>query len=107
VYSLVTNTEKRTVSDLFRRSMDTCFILYFLATRTAMFGAKLPGDLNMLVKNDDVTFFGGLILRHQQTIPCNIHTVRQRLSTLIIYIYIYTICVYIPTVLFYYHHFLS
>jgi len=90
VYSLVTNTEKRTVSDLFRRSMDTCFILYFLATRTAMFGAKLPGDLNMLVKNDDVTFFGGLILRHQQ-----------------IYIYIYTICVYIPTVLFYYHHFLS
>jgi len=78
VYSLITNTEKRTVSDLFRRSMDTCFILYFLATRTTMFGAKLPDDLNALAKNDDVTFFGGLILRHQQTIPCNIHTVRQR-----------------------------
>ncbi|XP_050450117.1 SET and MYND domain-containing protein 4-like isoform X2 [Cataglyphis hispanica] len=74
IYNLVTNTEKRPVSDLFRRSLDTCLILYFLATRTVMFGAKLPEDLNVLAKNDDVTFIGGLILRHQQIIPSNIHT---------------------------------
>ncbi|EZA61542.1 SET and MYND domain-containing protein [Ooceraea biroi] len=74
VYSLVTNTEKRVVPDLFRRSLDTCFILYFLATRTTMFGAKLPADLKALARNDDVTFFGGLVMRHQQIIPCNVHT---------------------------------
>jgi len=75
VYSLVTNTEKRSVSDLFKRSFDTCFILYFLATRTMIFGAKLPEDLSALAKDNDITFFGGLILRHQQIIPCNMHTV--------------------------------
>ncbi|GAB1859042.1 SET and MYND domain-containing protein 4 [Camponotus japonicus] len=74
ICSLVTNTEKRPVPDLFRRSLDSCFILYFLATRTVMFGAKLPEDLSVLAKNDDVTFFGGLILRYQQIIPSNIHT---------------------------------
>jgi len=75
VYSLVTNTEKRSVSDLFKRSLDTCFILYFLATRTVIFGAKLPEDLSVLAKNNDITFFGGLILRHQQIIPTNMHIV--------------------------------
>ncbi|KAL6259901.1 hypothetical protein P5V15_009812 [Pogonomyrmex californicus] len=74
VYSLVTNTEKRAISDLFRRSLDTSFILYFLATRTVIFGAKLPEDLSLLEKNNDVTFVGGLILRHQQIIPSNMHT---------------------------------
>ncbi|XP_029168935.1 SET and MYND domain-containing protein 4-like [Nylanderia fulva] len=74
IYSLVTNSEKRPGLDLFRRSLDTCFILYFLATRTVMFGAKLPEDLSVLSKNDDVTFFGSLILRHQQIIPSNVHS---------------------------------
>ncbi|XP_025991232.2 SET and MYND domain-containing protein 4 isoform X2 [Solenopsis invicta] len=74
VYSLVTNSEKRSVSDLFKRSLDTSFILYYLATRTVIFGAKLPEDLNILINNDDITFFGGLILRHQQIIPSNMHT---------------------------------
>ncbi|KAL0123036.1 hypothetical protein PUN28_007576 [Cardiocondyla obscurior] len=74
VYGLTTNTEKRSVPDLFKRALNTCFILYFIATRTVMFGAKLPEDLSVLVKNNDVTFFGNLILRHQQIIPCNMHT---------------------------------
>ncbi|XP_011876680.1 PREDICTED: SET and MYND domain-containing protein 4-like [Vollenhovia emeryi] len=74
VYSLATNTELRSVSDLFRRSLDTCFILYFLATRTVIFGAKLPEDLSALAQNDDITFFGDLILKHQQIIPSNMHT---------------------------------
>lgn len=74
IYSLVTHTEKRSVSDLFKRSLDTSFILYFLATRTMIFGAKLPEDLSVLAKNNDVTFFGSLILKHQQIIPTNMHT---------------------------------
>ncbi|KYN14829.1 PREDICTED: SET and MYND domain-containing protein 4-like [Trachymyrmex cornetzi] len=74
VYSLVTNTEKRSVSDLFKRSFDTSFFVYFLATRTVIFGAKLPEDLSGLAKNNDVTFIGSLILRHQQIIPSNMHS---------------------------------
>ncbi|CAL7933352.1 unnamed protein product [Xylocopa violacea] len=71
---LVTNTEKRSVQDLFRRSLDASFILYFLATCTNMFGSPLQKDLSMLIKNVDVTFVGGLILRHQQMIPSNVHS---------------------------------
>ncbi|XP_012538700.2 SET and MYND domain-containing protein 4 isoform X1 [Monomorium pharaonis] len=80
VYSLVTNTEKRSVADLFKRSLDTSFILYLLATRTVIFGAKLSEDLSSLAENNDITFFGSLILRHQQTIPCNMHTVYTLIS---------------------------
>ncbi|KYM99519.1 SET and MYND domain-containing protein 4 [Cyphomyrmex costatus] len=74
VYSLVTNSEKRSVSDLFKRTFDTSFIVYFLATRTVIFGAKLPEDLSGLANNNDVIFIGSLILRHQQIIPSNMHS---------------------------------
>lgn len=47
-----------------------------------MFGAKLPEDLSILIDNRDVTFLGGLIMRHQQIISNNIHSVRYRLSIL-------------------------
>ncbi|XP_076655257.1 protein-lysine N-methyltransferase SMYD4 [Halictus rubicundus] len=72
--SLVTNTEKRSVSDLFRRSFDSCFILYFVVRCTNMFGSRLKDDLSLLKMNPDVTFFGGLLLRHEQMIPSNCHT---------------------------------
>ncbi|XP_076242049.1 protein-lysine N-methyltransferase SMYD4 isoform X2 [Calliopsis andreniformis] len=71
---LVTNTEKRSVQDLFARSVTASFTLYFLATCTDMFGSPLQQDLSTLVKNTDVTFVGGLILRHKQMIPCNFHS---------------------------------
>ncbi|PBC27785.1 SET and MYND domain-containing protein 4 [Apis cerana] len=71
---LITNTEKRSVQDLFRRSLDASFILYFLATCSNMFGNPLKKDLSVLIKNDNVIFIGGLILRHQQLIPSNIHS---------------------------------
>ncbi|XP_012218399.1 SET and MYND domain-containing protein 4 [Linepithema humile] len=77
IYSLVTNTEKRPVSDLFRRSLDTSFMLYILATRTALFGTTLPDDIKILAKNEDVTFFGSLIMRHQQIIPSNAHSLHE------------------------------
>ncbi|XP_076292366.1 protein-lysine N-methyltransferase SMYD4 [Lasioglossum baleicum] len=75
--SLVTNTEKRSVSDLTRRSLDSCFILYFLATCTNMFGTPLENNLSLLRSNPDVTFFGGLLLRHEQMIPSNCHTAME------------------------------
>ncbi|KAF7411682.1 hypothetical protein HZH66_000578 [Vespula vulgaris] len=74
IYCLTTNTEKRSAIDLFRRSVDACIILYLLATRTAIFGDKLEDELSALVKNKDVTLIGGLILRHQQLIPSNVHS---------------------------------
>lgn len=77
ILSLVTHTEKRSVHDLFRRSLDASFILYFVATCTNMFGNPLSKNLSVLIKNMDVTFVGGLIMRHQQLIPSNIHSVRN------------------------------
>lgn len=74
VLSLVTNTEKRSVQDLFRRSLDSCFILYYLATRTNFFGNRLEKDLSVLSNNNDAVFVGSLVLRHQQLIPSNGHT---------------------------------
>ncbi|XP_054004204.1 SET and MYND domain-containing protein 4-like isoform X2 [Hylaeus anthracinus] len=71
---LVTNTEKRSVNDLFRRSLDASYILYFLATCSNMFGSQLKNDLSVLVENSDVTFVGAVILRHQQMIPSNAHS---------------------------------
>ncbi|XP_020298055.1 SET and MYND domain-containing protein 4-like [Pseudomyrmex gracilis] len=66
IYSLVTNTEKRMCIELFEISVATALLLYLLATRTAMFGTKLPEDFKLLAKNKDVTFIGGLIMRHMQ-----------------------------------------
>ncbi|XP_017884795.1 SET and MYND domain-containing protein 4-like [Ceratina calcarata] len=74
VLSLVTNTEKRSVRDLFRRSLDSCFILWYLATRTNLFGNLLERDLSALTDNNDAVFVGSLVLRHQQLIPSNGHT---------------------------------
>ncbi|XP_076763579.1 protein-lysine N-methyltransferase SMYD4 [Xylocopa sonorina] len=74
---LVTNSEKRSVQDLFRRSLDASFILYFLATCTNMFGNPLQKDLSVLMKNVDAIFVGGLILRYQQMIPSNVHSFHE------------------------------
>ncbi|KAG7203068.1 hypothetical protein KM043_010191 [Ampulex compressa] len=76
VYSLETNTEKRSVSDMFMRTIDTCYILYILATCTSMFG-NVSINASQLAKNHDVTFIGGLILKHQQIIPTNSHSLHE------------------------------
>src|SRR5436190_11606615 len=75
VYSLVTNSDKRSVSDYFTLSLYTSYSLYYLATRTAIFGATLSEDLSILTKNDDVTFIGGLILKNLQIGYINSHSV--------------------------------
>lgn len=47
-----------------------------LATRSELFGKKLSSDIKKLEQNKLVTFIGGLIMRHQQIIPSNVHSVR-------------------------------
>ncbi|XP_076545140.1 protein-lysine N-methyltransferase SMYD4-like [Osmia lignaria lignaria] len=73
VLSLVTNVEKLSLEDLFTRSAEASFILYYLATCTDIFGSSLK-DLFELIKNNDAIFVGGLILRHLQLIPLNTHS---------------------------------
>lgn len=59
---LVTNTDKRSAKDLYRRAMDSAFTLYALSTLTNMFGSPLEKNWSALLKNPDVTFIGGLIM---------------------------------------------
>lgn len=80
LHSLERNTKKRPFLDIFRRTVDACFILYILTSRTEFFDAKLPNNLKALAKNQNVTFMGALILRHQQILPTNVHSVRHWLS---------------------------
>ncbi|XP_058809124.1 SET and MYND domain-containing protein 4-like [Phymastichus coffea] len=81
IYNLVTCVEKRNVADLFDRSLMAAFILYYLCTLTDLFGKKLNADIKDIYMNDGATFIGGLILRHMQIIPCNIHSaIRGRAS---------------------------
>ncbi|KOC68542.1 SET and MYND domain-containing protein 4 [Habropoda laboriosa] len=54
ILGLATNTEKCSVYDLFRRSLDSCFILYYLATCTNMFGTPLKKNLSELITNSNV-----------------------------------------------------
>ncbi|XP_043682163.1 SET and MYND domain-containing protein 4-like [Vespula pensylvanica] len=74
VHGLTTNTEKRSICDLFRRSVDSCVLLYILATRTTIFGYKFKYNLSALISNKDAILIGGLILRHQQIIPNNVYS---------------------------------
>ncbi|CAK9801439.1 SET and MYND domain-containing protein 4 [Anthophora plagiata] len=74
VLGLATNTEKRSVADLFRKTLDSAFILYYLTTCTSMFGIISKKDLSEVIKNLDATFVGGLILRYEQVVPTNIHS---------------------------------
>ncbi|XP_078036028.1 protein-lysine N-methyltransferase SMYD4 [Augochlora pura] len=73
--SLATNSEKRSVDDLFSMSLDHSVTLYILATCTNMFGKPLKNDLSLLIENPDITFFGGLLMRHQQMILSNSFTI--------------------------------
>ncbi|XP_012270289.1 SET and MYND domain-containing protein 4 [Orussus abietinus] len=77
VYSAPTNTDKMPVEDLFRRALCTTYILFFLATRTMMFGKKLGANLLALAKNPELTFVGGMIFRHLLIGPRNVRTFRE------------------------------
>ncbi|KAL9956585.1 hypothetical protein ACROYT_G038079 [Oculina patagonica] len=69
IYCLVTHSEDRSISDLFRRTMMAVFLLKTLQGGT-FFGKKLCSQ-------KDLAFIGGLILRHLQSNPCNAHEVSE------------------------------
>lgn len=75
VYSLITNTEKRPLLDLFGRALNSTFILYYLITEGKLLGEKSKVSMLELAENEDDIVIGALILRHQQTIPSNVHSV--------------------------------
>ncbi|KAK0175758.1 hypothetical protein PV327_009484 [Microctonus hyperodae] len=77
MYSLTRNTEKRSVPDLFGRSLNSFYIAFMLATRSEFFGKKLSNDMKNLEQNKLVIFIGGLIMRHQQIIPSNVHSMNE------------------------------
>ncbi|XP_020711899.2 SET and MYND domain-containing protein 4-like isoform X2 [Athalia rosae] len=72
IYSLVTNTQKRSAQDLLDRAFKAAYITYILSRESNIFGEKLMLDCDVLAKNAAATFVGGLILKHQQIIPSNV-----------------------------------
>ncbi|XP_023246232.1 SET and MYND domain-containing protein 4-like [Copidosoma floridanum] len=77
LHTLVTNVDKRSVFDLFERALNAAFILFYLYTKTTLFGKQFSPSLNDLAMNDDITYFGGIIMRQMQIIPSNIHSYEE------------------------------
>ena len=69
IYCLVTHSEDRSISDLFRRTVLAMFLL-----KTLQGGAFFGKDSCSL---EDLAFIGGLILRHLQSNPCNAHEISE------------------------------
>lgn len=69
IYCLVTHSEDRSISDLFRRTIMAIFLLKIL--QGGAFFGKDP------CSQTDLSFIGGLILRHLQSNPCNAHEVSE------------------------------
>ncbi|XP_043282538.1 SET and MYND domain-containing protein 4-like [Venturia canescens] len=74
VYTLATNTEQRSTPDLFGRCLNAVYLTYCLGRLTDFFGQKFTGDIKSMRENPWSIFVGGLITRHQQIIPSNVHT---------------------------------
>ncbi|XP_057322013.1 SET and MYND domain-containing protein 4-like [Microplitis mediator] len=77
VYTLARNTHERSTPDLFGRSLNASFIVYLLAKESMMFGEQFKGDFEEFISLPWVSFIGGLIMRHLQIIPSNVHSVTE------------------------------
>ncbi|XP_013414149.1 SET and MYND domain-containing protein 4 [Lingula anatina] len=69
IYNLVTHSEDRAVNDLFRRTIMSVFLLKCLQ--------KSPFFQEKDVGKSILCYFGGLILRHLQNLPCNAHEISE------------------------------
>lgn len=69
IYCLVTHSEDRSISDLFRRTMMAVFLLKTLQGGT--FFGENP------CSQQDLVFIGGVLLRHLQSNPCNAHEISE------------------------------
>ncbi|XP_011502584.1 PREDICTED: SET and MYND domain-containing protein 4-like [Ceratosolen solmsi marchali] len=61
-YSLTTNTEKRSVSDLFDRALDAANILYYLCVYTTLFGKKFDQDINKKIHKFMIAMVATMLL---------------------------------------------
>ncbi|XP_015191726.1 PREDICTED: SET and MYND domain-containing protein 4-like [Polistes dominula] len=77
IYSLTTNTDKRSSFDIFRRGLSSCTLLYLLVNYSTFFGEKKNMKISEIAEYDDATFIGGLLLTHQQIIPSNAHSLEE------------------------------
>nr|CAD7447407.1 unnamed protein product [Timema bartmani] len=76
IYNIVTNTEKRSVADLFKRAVTAARILQCFENKSNFFTSF---SSNELLPSDFKLFIGGLLLRHLQNLPCNAHEVSEAL----------------------------
>nr|CAD7411112.1 unnamed protein product [Timema poppensis] len=76
IYNIVTNTEKRSVADLFKRAVTAARILQCFENKSNFFTSF---SSNELLPSDFKLFIGGLLLRHLQNLPCNAHEVSESL----------------------------
>ncbi|XP_075227028.1 protein-lysine N-methyltransferase SMYD4-like [Lycorma delicatula] len=87
IHHLATNSNLRTIADLFRRSCFACCIVHCVDQLTDYF----KSNFNNITDNNDVNitsdnfkeyfenkcFAGGLLLRYLQSMPCNAHEVSE------------------------------
>ena len=69
--NLVGHTEKRTMEDLFKRSLQAVMLLKVLAESDYFDAAKASDTHNMKM------FVGSLLLHHLQSFPCNAHEIPE------------------------------
>lgn len=66
IHNLVGNTESRTVSDLFKRSVDAAIIFHLVKIYSTFFDS-----------NEEEKTFKDILLLHMQTAPCNFHSISE------------------------------
>lgn len=69
VYNLVNHCDKRTTTDLLKRTVNTVYL-----TRCVENSSFVPASDK---RKDDLMYIGGHILRHIQMLPCNAHEVSE------------------------------
>lgn len=72
IYYLITNTEKRTLDDLFKRAVYSGILVECLEKNSTFFKKN-----NNSLKCEQKIFLGGLLLRHLQNLPCNAHEISE------------------------------
>lgn len=95
IYSLVGNTDKRSVANLFNKSVTAACILNCFEEFTNLFSYSISNNThlndinfnNCNINNENIIHgssqldakmsVGGLILRHLQNLPCNAHEVTE------------------------------
>lgn len=84
IHTLVTNVKKRSMSDIFQKSVTAAVCLNFLMEYSDFFSGCTEdsnGNDNILSKKNCVYVTGGLLLHHNMTGPSNMHTISSLSGT--------------------------